>query len=124
MSRVYRLASGRISGRRMPRGELAGEDDRGVASAEIVDRNAHARAARPAVAEPLQVIAPAAVLVDLVEDPQRPCGQFALEDPLPLRCDVPVEVRGARDGKPVDVQDTFIDRLRAQLSERVPRCSA
>jgi len=49
-------------------------------------------AARPAVVEPLQVIAPAAVLVDLVEDPQPSRRQLAAQDVLAVRGDVPVQV--------------------------------
>jgi len=56
----------------------------------------NALAARPAVERPLEKAAPGPVLVNLVEDPQAPGGQFAPQDPLAVRGDVPVEI--ARGG--------------------------
>ena len=54
---------------------------------------------RSAVVETLEVIAPPAVLVNLVEDPERRWRQLAPEDPFPILRDVPAEIAGCGTGQ-------------------------
>ena len=53
-------------------------------------------APRSRVIQALEVVAPAPVLVDLVEHPQSGRRQLAAEDALAMLCNVPVEVAGSR----------------------------
>ena len=55
--------------------------------------------ARPAVVNALQVVAPAPVLVDLVEEPEAAGRQLTLQDSLAMLGDVPVQVGLPRAGK-------------------------
>ncbi len=51
--------------------------------------------ARAPIENPLQIVPPTAVLVDLIEDPQLSRRQFTPEYPLAIRGDIPVEIPGS-----------------------------
>ena len=56
-------------------------------------------ATRAPVVEPLEIVSPAAVLVDLVENPERAGRQLAGEDAAAIVRDIPIQIPRTRSGQ-------------------------